>query len=343
MPSLSIVIPAYNVEKYLAKCAASICKQTLEDIEIIIVDDGSTDSSGRIADRLSFTDSRIKVIHQDNCGLGPARNAGIDVATGAYVGFVDSDDWVEPEMFEILFKKAKEDNSDVCAGGFKTVENGRTKDVHEQPLANVSLVGRNEIDAYRLNFYGPQDDSVQNQPLVAAWVRIYKKSLLDEKQLRFKNIRSEDVDFNIRVMRESEIISFTSGSSYCYRKDGQPSITNGMSLRMIEQYESLIAALEDSLKEENSDIYQGCFERLQRGVFGYMRTLVNVCALSGASLRELSIFSKEVLESPRLSRYLENYPVLNMSYAQRILLWCMAHRNADSTAVLFWARNKVSL
>lgn len=343
MPSLSVVIPTYNVEKYLEKCVESVCKQTLEDIEIIIVDDGSTDSSGRIADELAITDLRIKVLHQDNSGLGPARNTGIDVATGDYVGFVDSDDWVEPEMFESLLAEAKRRDADVCAGGFKTVSDGRVKDTHKQSLAGTTLKGAERIDSYRLDFYGPRGDSNEEQPLVSACIRIYKRAFLNKGHLRFKNVRSEDIDFNIRAMRDAQIISFTESTAYCYRKDGQPSITNGMNSKMIKQYEGLVCALEECLNEEQDYICAECYKRLQRGVFGYMRTLVNVCALSGASMDELVGFTKLVLESSILSCYLGSYPAFNMSFAQRMLLHCMVHRNATVTAMLFRLRNRAAL
>ena len=90
MPLVSIVVPVYNVEKYLIRCVKSLTGQTLKDIEIILVDDGSYDNSGKICDQLKVNDSRIKVIHKSNGGLSSARNAGLNIATGEYIGFVDS-------------------------------------------------------------------------------------------------------------------------------------------------------------------------------------------------------------------------------------------------------------
>ena len=140
-------------------------------------------------------------------------------------------------------------------------------------------------------------------------------------------------------MRDSKVISFTDAATYCYRKDGQPSITNGMNPKMLKQYEGLVYALGECLKEERGDICDECFKRLQRGVFGYMRTLVNVSALSGVSMGNLVSSTKLVLESPTLSGYLGAYPALNMSSAQRVLLHCMEHRNATATALLFRLRS----
>ena len=116
-PKVSIVVPMYGVEKYLEKCVNSLIHQTLKDIEIILVDDGSPDKCGEIAEQYAKNDARIKVIHQKNAGLGPARNTGMEVAVGEYIGFVDSDDWVNETMFEHLYNAALKGNADIAVGG----------------------------------------------------------------------------------------------------------------------------------------------------------------------------------------------------------------------------------
>ena len=104
---ISVVVPVYNVENYLEKCVSSITNQTYKNLEIILVNDGSKDNSGAICDDLAKNDSRIKVIHKENGGLSDARNTGINVATGEYIGFVDSDDWIERDMYEQLYKRER--------------------------------------------------------------------------------------------------------------------------------------------------------------------------------------------------------------------------------------------
>ena len=113
MPKISIIVPVYNVEKYLRKCVDSILNQTFKDFELILVDDGSIDTSGKICDEYNLKDNRIKVIHKENGGLSSARNAGLDIAQGEYIGFVDSDDWIELDMYEELYKICKENDTDV--------------------------------------------------------------------------------------------------------------------------------------------------------------------------------------------------------------------------------------
>ena len=113
MELISVIIPVFKVEKYLARCLDSVVNQTYKNLEIILVDDGSPDKSGNICDEYAKIDTRIKVIHKKNGGVSSARNVGISIATGEYIGFVDSDDWLEPDMYEKLMEYAKKDGSDI--------------------------------------------------------------------------------------------------------------------------------------------------------------------------------------------------------------------------------------
>lgn len=115
-PVLSIIVPIYNVERYLCQCIESILSQTFIDFELILVDDGSTDKSSYLCDDYSIKDLRIKVIHKINGGLVSARKAGLDIAVGEYIGFVDGDDWIEPDMYEKLYKSIKRDEDIVICG-----------------------------------------------------------------------------------------------------------------------------------------------------------------------------------------------------------------------------------
>ena len=113
-PIISVVVPVYNVEKYLEKCVKSICQQTFKEIEIVLVDDGSKDNSGKLCDELAKVDDRIKVVHKNNGGLSDARNVGIKVAAGDFIGLVDSDDYVASDMYEILYRNLIREHADVA-------------------------------------------------------------------------------------------------------------------------------------------------------------------------------------------------------------------------------------
>ena len=114
---ISVIVPIYKVEKYLRKCVESILSQTHTNLEIILVDDGSPDNCGAICDEYAKQDARIKVIHKPNGGLSDARNAGLDIMTGEYVAFVDSDDWIGPRMYETLLQMLKLFQADIAIGG----------------------------------------------------------------------------------------------------------------------------------------------------------------------------------------------------------------------------------
>ena len=116
MKKFSVVVPCYNVERYLPQCIESLCKQTLVDIEIILVDDGSPDNSGKICDEWAEKDDRIKVIHKANGGVSAARNDGMAAATGEYIIFCDSDDWLPENALESLYNEGKRTNADVVIG-----------------------------------------------------------------------------------------------------------------------------------------------------------------------------------------------------------------------------------
>lgn len=122
---ISVIVPVYNVEQYLEKCVNSIINQTYKNLEIILVDDGATDSSGNMCDELAKSDNRIKVYHKENGGLSDARNYGVERATGEYIGFVDSDDYIDSEMYEKLYEAIKKENVDVAECSLKVIYPGK--------------------------------------------------------------------------------------------------------------------------------------------------------------------------------------------------------------------------
>ena len=148
MPKVTVAVPVYNVEKYLEKCAGSILSQTERDLELLFIDDGSTDGSGALCDKLCERDPRVRVIHQENRGLGGARNTGIENARGQWIIFPDSDDWLEPETVERALKAAEDTEADMAVFAFRSVEeNGNTlAEFHEALPGNVPLDPKKQKD-----------------------------------------------------------------------------------------------------------------------------------------------------------------------------------------------------
>ena len=167
---ISVIVPVYNVQDYLNRCIESIANQTYKNIEILLVDDGSTDQSGDICDMWVLKDSRVKVIHKENGGLSSARNAGIDVASGDYLSFIDSDDYIEKLMLETMITAIKKSNKDIaCCGRYVNVWGKYTKT--EFCLASEKTYSKKE--AIRALFY-------QNEIDVSACDKIYRKSIFEK-------------------------------------------------------------------------------------------------------------------------------------------------------------------
>ena len=218
-PKISIVVPVYNVENYLDKCLDSILNQTLKNIEVICVNDGSTDGSGSILHEYEARDNRLIVVEQENHGLGAARNAGIAKAKGEYIGFVDSDDFVDPTMFEKLYEEACKFGSDIV-------------------LANVNLyyTDSGECTLFRDNaFYSRMSKgkyfSVMQHPrilqFIGVWDRIYRRSFLEKHQLLNPvNRIYEDVLFTVQTCIFAEKISIVNEPLYYYRKNTGRSIVD---------------------------------------------------------------------------------------------------------------------
>ena len=204
-PKISIIVPMYGVEKYLDKCIKSIQSQTIHDIEIILIDDGSPDRSGEIAETFAKSDERIRVIHQKNAGLGPARNTGMYVANGEYIGFVDSDDWVENGMFERLYRVAEEHNADIVVGGHCDWRDGKAIRVKKHPLAGRNVTEKSEIDEIRKNLYGRSIDDKETEAFpMSVWIAIYKRSMIVENSLKFDNPIEIKKDVTIKAIAISK-------------------------------------------------------------------------------------------------------------------------------------------
>lgn len=142
MPEISVIVPVYNTEKYLDRCIRSIIQQTFSDFELILIDDGSKDNSGFICDEWKKQDSRIKVIHQKNAGAGAARNAGLAIAQGKYIGFVDSDNWIELNMYEVLHNMIKKCSADVAMVKMTTCKRYKIPSKHNQHVYNYNIKDR---------------------------------------------------------------------------------------------------------------------------------------------------------------------------------------------------------
>ncbi len=202
---VSVIVPVYKVEKYLIKCVDSICSQTYKKLEIILVDDGSPDSCGVICDEYAKKDNRIKVIHKENGGLSDARNAGMEIASGEYLMFVDSDDWLFSKAVETLWQRMHRDQSDLVIGSI------RCMDINDQPLLNFGMQWLLEDRVYdALEYAFP---TMLAFPMAVA--KLYRRELVSE--IRFPVGKLHEDEFTVhRFIGKCQKISTVSDVVYFY-------------------------------------------------------------------------------------------------------------------------------
>ena len=231
-PKISIIVPVYQVERYLKKCVSSVQNQTYTNIQIILVDDGSTDKSPIICDKLAEEDKRIVVIHKKNGGLSDARNAGLKVALGQYIGFVDSDDYIAPRMYEILLKRLEEDQSDIAICDYVRVdERGSQVDNKVKSVIKNKCFSREEFIEELLKPYGGH--------FVVAWNKLYKKEIF--RNLKFPFGKQHEDEFVIhRIIAKCEKITCVNNQLYYYLQRKGSIMDKGFSIKSMDYGEALI-------------------------------------------------------------------------------------------------------
>ena len=200
MPEISIIVPVYNAEKYLNRCVDSILVQTLEALELLLIDDGSNDKSGQICDDYASKDARVRVIHQQNAGVSAARNAGIAAANGEFIGFVDADDWIAPEMFRTLYGIAQGDDFQIVICDARTAYS----DGREEPDTIVQLPESIDLNKETLT------PKLLTELAGSVWRCIYRRELITAHEITFPvGVKfSEDRVFNLICLGFAEKIRY---------------------------------------------------------------------------------------------------------------------------------------
>lgn len=205
---ISVIVPIYNVQSYLKRCIDSICAQSYTNIEIILVDDGSPDDCWKICDEYKAQDDRIVVVHQKNQGLSGARNSGINIAKGRYLCFVDSDDYIEAKMIEVLYSNIKDYNADISCCGHKDIYDSG----HYKYNDKIEIDLFTAEDALKRFLYTNKVD-------VVAWNKMYKRELFDD--VRYEEGKLfEDHFTTYKLLDKSSKIVNTTQALYCYCKRG---------------------------------------------------------------------------------------------------------------------------
>lgn len=225
-PLISVIVPVYRVEEYLERCVKSILSQTYKNLEVILVDDGSPDQCPAICDACTEKDARVKVIHQENKGLSGARNAGIDAASGEYLAFVDSDDYVSPHFIEELYQLLQDTGCAIGQCRFSYVKGDGL--VEESDSAFCIYRGESLME----QLYGPEEKATC---FVVAWNKLYRAELFKETGIRYPEGRiHEDEATTYRLFHEAKKLAFLDRALYGYYTENGGSITSVFSAKRLQ-------------------------------------------------------------------------------------------------------------
>lgn len=265
MPLISVIVPIYNAEKFLHYCIDSILNQSFVDFEILLVNDGSTDNSGKICDKYAEKDTRVKVLHKQNGGVSSARNAGIEAAQGEYICFVDSDDYLEKDYLEILIEtKKKFPDYDSVWCGFQTVEDYNGKN-------NKDVIAENNT---KFSCYSLEDIMLLHEKWLEASPcnKLFDKGIIINNKIKFPDDLSlgEDLLFNFEYLDCSEgKIVVINKPLYNYIRDGKESLDNKYYPNLLEIYRRLNSEIEKYAQKwslsgvQISKMYSSFFFRLE--------------------------------------------------------------------------------
>lgn len=275
MPELSVVVPVYNAGNALKYSIKSILNQTYKDFELIIVDDGSTDESGKICDNLAEKDARIRVIHKQNCGAGSARNVGIIESAGRYITFPDADDICKPTMFGTMIEKMRKTDADVIMCSYENVvidEEGNIRNKEPQDIFNAAVFSKQEARELWFRIRA-KNISILNTP----WNKIYKREIIINNKILFPDIRrAQDAIFNLYYYDRINSAVMINEPLYCYRINNDTLVGKKFPKDVYECFLLFDKTMVDIIS--NWDMYYGKYKSLcDNHLLGVVDNCVNLC------------------------------------------------------------------
>lgn len=336
-PKISIIVPIYNVEKYLSRCLDSLLFQTFKDFEIIAINDGSTDSSGSILDEYAKKHNEIVAIHKKNNGVSSARNDGLQKAKGAYIGFVDPDDWIEERMYEVLYLTAEQEQADIvmCSYIREFGTHSREKNFNE---ADKSKYIDEELKTKILRrLIGPIEKEVSNPEYLDAWgtvwSKLYKSELIKQNKLEFVDLKeigsNEDTLFNIQVFYHANSFVFLNQPLYHYWRVNETSVTSTYNKKLVHQFGTLYTKMEDFLQEKklSGEFQTALANRISINTLGL--GLNTISRGNSNSIIKKIIELNQVLKSKHIKRSLNQFDMQHCP-----IVW---------KTFFFFAKNRIAL
>ncbi len=349
-PKVSIIVPVYNVEKYLERCVNSLKNQTLADIEIILVDDSSTDSSLEICNKMATDDSRIKVLHKVNEGAGKARNEALKVATGEYIGFVDSDDFVEKEMFEVLYKKAQKYSSDLVMSGVLFVDGNMFSEKGECIRKtyfdkDTHFETEESLKKLRMGIVGATPDDCDDSKYgMSIWKNLFRKEIITEKNITFQSERemlSEDALFMIDYISCIKKATGINEAFYNYCRN-EDSISKSYKK---DRFEKSLVFVNEVEKRFQKDIkpqeYRVYIDRFWQAMCRVLCSQEIMYARdNNIKYKDLRKRLKAICTHSLTLQALKSYPIGKLSLKQRVFAYGMKYKQYFMLKLLVGLRSK---
>lgn len=339
MELISVIVPVYNVEKYLLRCVDSIRNQTYTNLEIILVDDGSPDNCPRMCDELSEQDARVKVIHKQNAGLGMARNEGLDIAAGAYVTFVDSDDWISPDHVKNLYDAVKKYDADASVGNHTRVNADGVMIPQTLSLEEGVYEGDRIVRDLMLPLIGADVDDTRDVLVnSSASMNLYRMELIVKNKIRFISERyavAEDFFFNVDYFHYASKIACVKENGYYYFQNLE-SICEKYNPKRFERtlnYYRVICDRVVSYGLKDKAAY-----RIERSFLMKIRVAIRHIVLSDLSRKEKFRQIREILGHETVKAVLENYPIETFAWPMHLLMKNMRKEKAGNVYFLMRLR-----
>ena len=314
MPKISVIVPVYNTEKYLHRCIDSILAQTFEDFELLLIDDGSKDNSGAICDEYAARDSRVRVFHKENGGVSSARNLGLDNAVGEWIAWVDSDDYIAPNMYECLYETAKRDEADIVYCNF-FIDYGDEKIRYR--LAPSSKDKHSMLVGWISEYW------------TVLWTSLTKRSLYENNSLRFPYDFNfcEDFWMSLELRLCSKRVDSIDDTLYFYNRCNEISI---------------ISRPQDLLLDDKKKAYYAIFSSLKnKGLFNkYKKYLYwRIVETHQDWLKDKKMFNHYLTFIPESLE--ELWSCQRVGFMRKIMIWCIAHRLNFIAQLMLWCYKSI--
>lgn len=334
MERISVIVPVYNAEKYLARCVDSIRQQTYTNLEIILVDDGSPDRCPEMCDRLAEEDVRIKVIHKENAGQGLARNDGLDIATGVYVTFVDSDDWIGLDHIDNLYNAVKKYDADAALGNHIKVSADGTMTSRMLQLQEGVFAGEDIIQVLLLPLLGA-DLKASRDVLINSSVsmNLYRMDRIRLNNIRFVSERfavAEDFYFNVDYFYYAKRIAYVKEKGYYYFQNCESTgekYNPKRFERTLNYYDTICQRVQAYGLQDRVE------HRVERSFIMKVRVAIRHIALSDLPRKEKMKQIREIIGHPTVQSVVHNYPIENYVLSMRLL---MQQMRKQRTGGVYW-------